>query len=208
MPEMRSDELFWSRQQVFLDHSNKCAKAMEKEELDGTHFLWPQSKVCHGERRVMGPRGDQWRIRCRHIAVSSRVFSCRNSSSSIARTSRNFLCKIDWLSLRGIAQPKRCILPNLLGGRDGAAAGRAIEGSAPRRAVSLPPQSVNHTDRAGVRVLGGHLEQPFVSAHALTRGSDGWEMETKLDSRRTVSPGCKQCSSRRQRIGVRLSFGH
>ena len=49
VPEM----LFSSKQQVFLDHSDRCANAMEKEELDGRHFLRPQRD--HGEPRCDTP---------------------------------------------------------------------------------------------------------------------------------------------------------
>ena len=117
VPKMRSNRLFLSRQQVFVRHSDGCANAMEKEELDSRHCLRPHRKGDRSAllRRALGSgRKTTTRLlqtRCRF----SRVFWCRNSSSPIARISPRCvsLCRVDWLSLRGTAQPELTILPNL-----------------------------------------------------------------------------------------------
>ena len=89
---------------VFVGRSDWCVNTMEKkDELDSRHCLRPHRKGA-------------WSAALRRRGVIfRRVFWCRNSSSPVTRISTSCvsLCGVDWLSVRGTAQPERTILPIL-----------------------------------------------------------------------------------------------
>ena len=74
VPKTRSNKLFWSRQQVFVGHSDWCANVMEEtEELDSRHFLRLHWKGAWSAalRRALGSGRIQRRDCCGRGDVSA-----------------------------------------------------------------------------------------------------------------------------------------